>query len=64
MQLKGTAENYKTKERRPVAVSIATLEKAAANGVDRCTGPCRCKVEPDGYCSKGWPSRMGALRII
>lgn len=55
--LTGTAVNAKTGEKRLVKVGIKTLENVMANGVDLCTGPCRCSVEADGHCPKGWPSR-------
>ena len=64
MTITGKATNEKTKATRPVVASLRTLDKASHSGVDRCSGPCQCRVEPDGHCPNGWPSRMLACGII
>lgn len=51
--------NHKTGQRRMVALrSARTLERDSYDGVTRCTGNCRCRVEPDGECPNGWPSQI------
>ena len=44
--------------------SYVALIRATCDGVDRCTGPCRCRIEPDGQCLKGWPSRLVAAGVM
>lgn len=57
--------NLQTGQTREFKVpSIKTLEKASSEGVDRCVGSCRCRIEPDGQCPNGWPSRMIAVGVI
>ena len=58
------AVNTKTGQTRPVVVSYKMAENAVMDGVDRCSGPCRCKVEPDGECDKGWQSRLITVGLI
>lgn len=38
--------------------SLKVLERDLFDGLSKCTGPCRCTIEPDGVCAAGWPSRM------
>lgn len=49
--------------RKPIKVSatLRTLERDLFDGVSRCVGPCKCRVEPDGSCPKGYPSRFWVL---
>lgn len=61
----GTAENEVTHERVKVSVTEAHVravldEEESAT----CSGPCECPVEPDGTCSKFWPSRLRAVGVI
>ena len=56
----GVVRNLKSEEKRAFKVSMAQLEKAADSGKDICIGSCRCKVEVDGDCPKGWVSRTQA----
>lgn len=57
--------NIATGETRYIKVpSIDTLERAMSDGIDRCVGPCRCTIEPDGECPNGWPSRLRAMGMI
>jgi hypothetical protein len=62
--IEGNARNVLTGESRPVKMSIKMAEKVSAGSMDKCTGPCRCTVEPDGTCPRGWPSRLIALHIL
>lgn len=62
--MKAIARNTHSGATREVSVSLRTLERAVWEGIDRCTGPCRCAVEPDGVCSHGWPSRLLATGLI
>jgi len=57
--------NKNTGEHKEIkAPSFRVLQKALMDGVDKCVGSCKCVVEPDGHCPKGWPSRMKASHII
>lgn len=62
--MKYRVRNKITGEIREGKVSLKTLEKVSDTGIDKCCGPCKCSVEPDGECAKGWPSRMQAAGII
>lgn len=44
--------------------SMRALQKASDTGIAPCSGPCKCRVEPDGHCPRGWPSIMMAAGII
>lgn len=44
--------------------SVKTLGKAVFDGIDRCVGPCKCRVECDGVCANGWQSRCMAEGIM
>jgi len=59
-----SARNTETGERRDVTIHITDLIQASDDGIDRCTGPCECRVEPDGICPNGWPSRMLVAGVI
>lgn len=59
--MKYRVKNKITGEVREAKVFLKALEKAADTGIDRCVGPCNCKVELDAECPKGWPSRMMAV---
>lgn len=51
--------NRKTGETREYkAPSLRTLEKDVWECVSRCVGPCKCRIEVDGECPRGWPSRV------
>lgn len=39
-------------------VGIGALRKATYDGTDKCVGPCKCRIEPDGTCPNGWESRL------
>ena len=55
----------KSKRRTPVRVpSEDTVEHWLDQGWCLCSGPCRCRVELDGTCPNGHPSRMLALGLI
>lgn len=40
------------------------LRRGIMDAADECTGACRCRIEQDGCCSKGWPSRSVAAKLI
>lgn len=62
--MNGTAKNRKTGEERIVKMSPQAATKVILDGTDKCSGKCRCTVEPDGHCPNGWPSRSLAVGII
>lgn len=59
-----TARNTLTGETREFKYSVRAGEKVMSDGVDKCTGPCKCRIEPDGVCGRGWPSRTMAAGWI
>jgi len=61
MKVKFKAVNAITGKEREVSVSLRTLEKIWNEGAGNCAGPCKCRVEPDGTCPKGWPSKGQAV---
>ena len=63
-RMPGLARNIRTRAVRVVHVSAAAIRKASMDSIDRCTGPCRCKVELDGHCAKGWNSRTMAVGFV
>lgn len=58
MKIRGT--NKLTGQRREIKVTLRSLERATFDGLDKCIGPCKCTVETDGTCPKGWPARVEA----
>lgn len=64
MKTATVAINNITQEIRKGEVSLRALEKASDTGIDKCTGSCKCDVEPDGTCPQGWPSRCMAAGVI
>jgi len=65
-ELRATTTNRHTKERREFTYTLAELRGVVMGDADdECTGPCACSpLEPDGTCSKGWPSRCRAAGLI
>ncbi|MCI0564637.1 MAG: hypothetical protein MN733_39720 [Nitrososphaera sp.] len=60
-KLTAILKNKKTGESREVSVSLKTLEKDEWEGVSRCIGPCKCRIETDGECPQGWPARFEVI---
>jgi len=51
--------NEKTGETREVPMpTTRCVQKDQYDYTSRCVGPCKCKVDMDGCCPKGWPSRL------
>lgn len=61
----GTATNRRTGKTRVVTMSLAAATLASDGSL---LGVCRaadgCRVEPDGECEHGWPSKLLALGLI
>lgn len=62
MKMTGIAWNLKTHSSRPVSMSEKAAERAVYDGV--CPAADGCRVEPDGECEHGWPSKLRALGLI
>ena len=59
------AINTRTGDQRQVIITLRHLHRVATEVEhDKCTGPCKCQVEPDGTCPKGWPSRSIVAGVI
>lgn len=64
VDMQGQAMNKRTLKTRWVKVGLEALQQAMYDGVDECSGPCECRIETDGTCENGWPSRMRAVGVI
>lgn len=66
VQLEGKAVNAHTGEVRQVSIPDSYARGVMVEDQhDECSGPCECgPLEPDGECSKGWPSKLRAVGII
>lgn len=53
--VRNTKDTSKTREIK--VPSLKSLQRVISDGVDKCVGPCKCTVEPDGSCPNGWRSR-------
>jgi hypothetical protein len=63
--IRGTAVNTVTGEKRPVAMSerqVATLLNDEEHST--CAGECAHQIESDGVCPLGWPSQMRAVGMV
>jgi hypothetical protein len=54
------AVNTLTGQRREFRLTERIAARVSNQMWDYCAGPCKCKVELDGECPKGWPSRFDA----
>ena len=58
----GTARNRQTGETRVVTMTVRAAERAIIDCV--CPAADGCRVEPDGQCMHGWPSKLIALGLV
>ena len=58
----GTAVNIKTGATKEVKVGSRAAMRALMDGVAAAADGCR--VEPDGHCPHGWPSKLMACGLV
>ncbi len=63
-KLEGVARNAKTGATKFVTISIVAAERVVIDGVGAAACSKGCRVEPDGWCGHGWPSKLLAVGVI